>query len=93
MESQQQDWTGFSEIGAQEGPALPPGLANGLKVDDKEKSALKDSIKKKGGNSYYYAHNYEGQNFSNEQAKTFYGDGLIYGGEPKLIGESEKKVT
>ena len=30
------------------------------KVDDKDKSELKSSIKKKGQNSYYYAHNYDG---------------------------------
>ena len=29
-------------------------------VEDKEKSELKNSISKKGGNSYYYAHNYAG---------------------------------
>ena len=67
------------------GPVPPPEMVNGLKVADKDQSALKDSIKKKGGNSYYYAHNYDGQNFNNENAKTFYGDGLIYGGEPTLI--------
>ncbi len=30
------------------GPTLPPEFVNGLKVDEKDKSALKDSIKKKG---------------------------------------------
>ena len=29
-------------------PTLPPELANGHKVDEVEKSALKESIKKKG---------------------------------------------
>ena len=41
------------------GPTLPPELVNGLKTDEVEKSALKESIKKKGQNSYYYAHNYD----------------------------------
>ena len=30
------------------GPIPPPETVNGLKVDEKDKSALKDSIKKKG---------------------------------------------
>ena len=30
------------------GQTLPPEFVNGLKVDEKDKSALKDSIKKKG---------------------------------------------
>ena len=42
------------------GPVPPPETSTGLKVDDKDQSELKASIKKKGGNSYYYAHNYEG---------------------------------
>ena len=42
------------------GPLPPPDDVTGAKVDDKDKSALKESIKKKGGNSYYYAHNYAG---------------------------------
>ena len=50
------------------GPEMPPDFVNGEKVDDKEKSELKASIKKKGANSYYYAHNYDGQNFNNENA-------------------------
>lgn len=32
----------------------------GLKVDSVDKSALKESIKKKGEYSYYHAHNYDG---------------------------------
>ena len=71
------------------GPIPPPNMLNGTKVDDPEQSALKQSIKKKGTNSYYYAHNYEGQNFNNENAKQFYGDGLIYGGEPTLLSKNE----
>ena len=67
---------------------VPP--ANGLKTEDPTKSALKESIKKKGQNSYYYAHNYEGQNFNDQNAKTFYGDGLIYGGEPTLIEKRDE---
>ena len=54
----------------------------GAKVENKDESELKNSIKKKGQNSYYYAHNYDGQNFNSENAKKFYGDGLIYGGAP-----------
>ncbi len=50
---------------------------------------MKASIKKKGSNSYYYAHNYEGQNFKDSNAKQFYGDGLIYGGEPQLIAKND----
>ena len=73
------------------GPELPPELATGMKVEDKAKSELKNSINKKGGNSYYYAHNYDGQNFNNENAKQFYGDGLIYGGEPTLISSGSTK--
>ena len=42
------------------GPVPPPSAVTGLKVDNKEESELKASIKKKGANSYYYAHNYEG---------------------------------
>ena len=63
----------------------------GGKVDDKNQSELKASIKKKGANSYYYAHNYENQNFDDENAKTFYGDGLIYGGEPQLVETRKSK--
>ena len=68
---------------------MPPDFANGMKTENKDESALKESIKKKGSNSYYYAHNYEGQNFNSENAKKFYGDGLIYGGEPTLIEKRE----
>ena len=57
-------------------------MVNGTKVDDKDLSELKASVKKKGGNSYYYAHNYEGQNFNDANAKKIYGDGIIHGGEP-----------
>ena len=60
-----------------------------MKVADKSQSELKSSIKKKGQNSYYYAHNYDNQNFDDANAKTFYGDGLIYGGEPQLIEKRE----
>ena len=52
------------------GPEMPPMDEEGNmitekkiiagKVDDKSQSELKASIKKKGANSYYYAHNYEG---------------------------------
>mmetsp|Transcript_1779 Transcript_1779/g.2317 ORF Transcript_1779/g.2317 Transcript_1779/m.2317 type:complete len:144 (-) Transcript_1779:199-630(-) len=75
------------------GPVAPDAV--GAKTEDPSKSALKESIKKKGQNSYYYAHNYEGQNFNDQNAKTFYGDGLIYGGEPTLIEkrEGEQKST
>ena len=75
------------------GPVLPPEDTTGLKVDDKDKSALKESIKKKGQHSYYYAHNYDGQNFNDSNAKQFYGDGLIYGGEPTLVATREKTDT
>ena len=51
------------------GPIPPPEVVNGTKVNDVEQSALKASIKKKGANSYYYAHNYDGQNFNNDNAK------------------------
>ena len=64
------------------GPMPPPEMVNGIKVEDRDKSELKASISKKGANSYYYAHNFDGQNFNNENAKQFYGNGLIYGGEP-----------
>ena len=71
------------------GPVPPPETSHGQKTEEVDKSALKESIKKKGQNSYYYAHNYEGQNFNDESAKKFYGDGLIYGGEPTLIEKRE----
>ena len=58
-------------------------------VKDKEQSELASSISKKGGNSYYYAHNYAGQNFDDEQAKKVYGDGIIHGGDPVLVSRSE----
>ena len=64
-----------------------------LFVADKEQSELKNSISKKGGNSYYYAHNYSGQNFNDEQAKKVYGDGIIHGGEPVLLAKNEAKVA
>ena len=83
------------------GPEMPPLDEDGNmikdqkiiagKVNDKNESELKASIKKKGANSYYYAHNYDNQNFNDEKAKTFYGDGLIYGGEPQLIEKREVK--
>ena len=60
-------------------------------VTDKSQSELKQSINRKGGNSYYYAHNYEGQNFNNEQAKKVYGDGIIHGGDPVLVATNEAK--
>ena len=63
------------------------------KVEDKNQSELKASITKKGQNSYYYAHNYDGQNFNSENAKKFYGNGLIYGGEPQLVEKKESAVT
>ena len=75
------------------GPVPPPESITGKKVENKEESELKASIKKKGQNSYYYAHNYDGQNFNNENAKQFYGDGLIYGGEPTLICKKEKSTA
>ena len=59
-------------------------------MDDKSQSELKTSIKKRGQNSYYYAHNYENTDFNNEKAKKFYGDGIIHGGEPVLV---ERKST
>ena len=59
------------------GPLPPPDMVNGLKVDDKAESELKASIAKRGQSSYYYAHNYDGQNFNCDKAKQFYGDGLI----------------
>ena len=69
---------------------MPPSI--GGKVDNPDESELRASIKKKGANSYYYAHNYEGQNFNNENAKKFYGDGLIYGGEPTLVSTGESSA-
>ena len=66
------------------GPELPPEIVTGLKVDDKSKSELKASIKKRGDMSYYYAHDYGKKGFDPD-AKKFYGEGLIYGGEPTLI--------
>ena len=62
-------------------------------MENKDESELKNSIKKKGQNSYYYAHNYDGQNFNSENAKKFYGDGLIYGGEPQKIETKEQRVS
>ena len=57
-------------------------------VEDKEKSELKNSISSKGDNSYYYAHNYDGQNFNDEKAKNVYGDGIIHGGQPNLLSNT-----
>ena len=71
------------------GPELPPEIVTGLKVDDKTKSELKASLKKKGEMSYYYAHDYGAKGFDPE-AKKFYGDGLIYGGEPTLISSKSQ---
>ena len=65
------------------GPEMPPEMPEEIKtedvttqeqkiagkVSDKDQSELKNSIKKKGANSYYYAHNYDGQNFNNANAK------------------------
>ena len=45
---------------AEMGPIPPPSFVNGSKVEDPSESELKASIKKRGANSYYYAHNYEG---------------------------------
>ena len=85
----------------EEGPELPPEFDNinqesqdaekvaGF-VANKEQSELKSSISKKGGNSYYYAHNYEGQNFDDEQAKKVYGDGIIHGGAPILVAKRDE---
>ena len=72
------------------GPDLPPEDVTGLKVDDKTKSELKASIKKRGDMSYYYAHDYGKKGFDPD-AKKFYGDGLIYGGEPTLISTKSQK--
>ena len=47
-------------------------------------NALIENIKKKGENSYYYAH--APRNIENlEEAKVFEGEGLVTGGPPKLI--------
>ena len=40
---------------------------------------------------YYYAH--APKNYNTEGAEVFKGDGLIYGGEPVLLGQREKKQT
>ena len=61
----------------------------GLKVDDKKDSELKSSIAKRGGNSYYYAHD---SKWNEGDAKKFYGDGLIYGGAPTLLEKKESTV-
>ena len=95
QENENPDWSSFANIGDsaphkktseiedQEmmGPELPPEIVTGLKVDDKTKSELKASLKKKGDMSYYYAHDYGKKGFDPD-AKKFYGDGLVYGGEP-----------
>ena len=71
------------------GPELPPEVVTGQKVDDKTKSELKASLKKRGDMSYYYAHDYGKKGFDPD-AKKFYGDGLIYGGEPTLISSKSQ---
>jgi hypothetical protein len=55
---------------------------------DNTKSALEHNIKTKGENSYYYAHakKFDG-NSDKTQGKTFEGEGLIYGGDPVLVGK------
>jgi len=50
---------------------------------------LKNSIKAEGQKSYYYAHNYEGQNFNDEKAKKIYNEGVIHGGDPVLVQVQE----
>ena len=90
MESSNQD-----QLPNDIGPELPPEFGQtevqGKFTDDKEKSFLKDSIKKKGTNSYYYAHDYSGQNFDDKTAAKVYGDGIIHGGDPVLVQTKSKK--
>ena len=66
-----------------------PPTEEQIAENEKEVGELKASIAKRGANSYYYAHNYSGQNFNDENAKKFYGDGLIYGGEPTLVAKND----
>lgn len=87
------------------GPEVPPGFDDQqdkpqvaapetpqkIFVEDKNESELKHSISRKGGNSYYYAHNYAGQNFNDDTAKKVYGDGIIHGGDPVLVATNESK--
>ena len=55
------------ESTSQEIGPVPP--QDGAFVEDKDESELKASIAKRGQNSYYYAHNYAGQNFNDANAK------------------------
>ena len=80
MESLPNQQNEDQEMESMGGPELPPEVVAG-KVDDKTKSELKASLKKKGDMSYYYAHDYGKKGFDPD-AKKFYGDGLVYGGEP-----------
>ena len=57
-------------------------VRQGSKVQDKNDSELRNNIKKKGSNAYYYAHD---SKWNEGDAKKFYGDGLIYGGAPEMI--------
>ncbi|OMJ75680.1 hypothetical protein SteCoe_25118 [Stentor coeruleus] len=51
-------------------------------------NALVDNIKKKGENSYYYAH--APRSFDRiEEAKVLEGEGIVTGGPPKLIQRQE----
>mmetsp|Transcript_16319 Transcript_16319/g.15666 ORF Transcript_16319/g.15666 Transcript_16319/m.15666 type:complete len:87 (-) Transcript_16319:344-604(-) len=55
--------------------------------EEEKESALRASIKEYGQNSYYYAH--AKKKVDLEGAEIFKGDGLIYGGDPVLLGKKE----